>query len=149
MSEPALRILVVILCGVAGLGGVTLQRGGDPWGILGALVGLLFGLLLLLLERQLRRVPGRTILQALLGLLLGLLVGRLASAVLTPLLVAFPADLEILLHALCLLGGGYLGLKIFLEHQPPLTGAGTIATIRAGACRNDYIDVPANATSLR
>ena len=64
MSELALRILVVILCGAAGLAGVTLQRGGDPWGILGALVGLLFGLFLLLLERQLRRVPGRTILHA-------------------------------------------------------------------------------------
>jgi subtilisin-like proprotein convertase family protein len=44
--------------------------------------------------------------------------------------------------------GTNVGLKIFLEHQPPLTGAGTIATIRAGACRDDFIDVPANATSL-
>jgi subtilisin-like proprotein convertase family protein len=44
--------------------------------------------------------------------------------------------------------GTNVGLKIFLEHQPPLTGGGVIATIRAGACRNDFIDVPPNATSL-
>ena len=44
--------------------------------------------------------------------------------------------------------GTNVGLKIFLEHQPPLTGAGTIATILAGACRDDFIDVPANAISL-
>ena len=130
MSEPALRILVVILCGAAGLAGVTLQRNGDPWGLLGTLVGLLFGLFLLLLERRLRRVPGRTILQALLGLLLGLLVGRLASAVLTPLLVAFPADLEILLHALCLLGGGYLGLKISLEKGNEFSAAGLVRLLK-------------------
>src|SRR5512147_2262844 len=82
VSEPALRITVVILCGAAGLAGVTLRRGGDLWGILGALVGLVFGLLLVLVEQRLRRIPGRSILQALVGLLLGLLVGRLLSAAL-------------------------------------------------------------------
>ncbi len=44
--------------------------------------------------------------------------------------------------------GTNVSLRIFLERQPPLTGGGIIATIQAGACRDDFIDVPANATSL-
>jgi subtilisin-like proprotein convertase family protein len=44
--------------------------------------------------------------------------------------------------------GTNVALGIFLERQPPLTGAGITATILAGACRDDFIDVPANATSL-
>jgi subtilisin-like proprotein convertase family protein len=44
--------------------------------------------------------------------------------------------------------GTNVGLRIFLEHQQPLTGNGIIATIEGNACRDDFIDVPANATSL-
>ena len=44
--------------------------------------------------------------------------------------------------------GTNVGLKIFLERQLPLTGSGIIATIQGNACRDDFIDVPANATSL-
>ncbi|MGO8926542.1 MAG: S8 family serine peptidase [Limisphaerales bacterium] len=44
--------------------------------------------------------------------------------------------------------GTNVGLEIFLERQPPLTGAGITATILGGACRDDFIDVPANAISL-
>src|ERR1039458_1883338 len=44
--------------------------------------------------------------------------------------------------------GTNVGLRIFVEHQQPLTGNGIIATIEGNACRDDFIDVPANATSL-
>jgi subtilisin-like proprotein convertase family protein len=44
--------------------------------------------------------------------------------------------------------GTNVGLSILLERQPPLTGNGVTATILGGACRDDFIDVPANATSL-
>ncbi len=44
--------------------------------------------------------------------------------------------------------GTNVGLSIFLERQPPLTGNGITATILGGACRDDFIDVPVNATSL-
>jgi len=44
--------------------------------------------------------------------------------------------------------GTNVALGIFLERQPPLTGAGITATILGGACRDDFIDVPANAISL-
>ena len=130
MSEPAVRILVVILCGAAGLAGVTLHRGGDLWGILGAVIGLLFGLLLVLLEQKLRRIPGRSVLQALLGLMLGLLVGRLVSAALAALFVALPADLALLIHTLCLFGGAYLGILISLEKGNEFSVAGLIRLLK-------------------
>ena len=44
--------------------------------------------------------------------------------------------------------GTNIALSIFLERQEDLTGNGVIATIRAGACRNDFIEVPADAISL-
>jgi subtilisin-like proprotein convertase family protein len=44
--------------------------------------------------------------------------------------------------------GTNVALGIFLERQPPLTGAGITVTILGGACRDDFIDVPANAISL-
>ncbi len=44
--------------------------------------------------------------------------------------------------------GTNISLGIFLERQPDLTGNGVTATILGGACRNDYLDVPPNATSL-
>ena len=44
--------------------------------------------------------------------------------------------------------GTNISLSILLERQPPLTGNGITTTILGGACRNDFIDVPANATSL-
>ena len=44
--------------------------------------------------------------------------------------------------------GTNVGLSILLERQPPLTGNGVTATILGGACRDDFIDVPANAISL-
>ncbi len=44
--------------------------------------------------------------------------------------------------------GTNVGLRIFLERQPDLTGEGVTATIQGRSCRNDFIDVPANAVSL-
>jgi subtilisin-like proprotein convertase family protein len=44
--------------------------------------------------------------------------------------------------------GTNVSLEVFLERQPPLTGNGVVATIQGGACRDDFIEVPANATSL-
>ncbi len=130
MSEPALRILIILLCGAAGLVSMTLQHGGDLWGVVGVLVGLLFGLLLVLTERLLRRAPGRTILQALVGLLVGLLVGRVVAAALAALLAAFPADLGLLVQALCLLGGGYLGVRVSLEKGGEFNAAGFIRLLK-------------------
>jgi len=44
--------------------------------------------------------------------------------------------------------GTNVGLAIFLQRQLPLTGSGIVVTLEGNACRDDFIDVPANATSL-
>ena len=44
--------------------------------------------------------------------------------------------------------GTNVSLELFLERQPDLTGNGVTATIQGGACREDFVDVPANAISL-
>jgi subtilisin family serine protease len=44
--------------------------------------------------------------------------------------------------------GTNIGMAIFLERQQDLTGGGITVTIQGSSCRDDFIDVPANATSL-
>src|ERR1019366_10013639 len=44
--------------------------------------------------------------------------------------------------------GTNVSLGGLLERQQPLTGNGVTATIEGGPCRDDFIDVPANAISL-
>jgi subtilisin-like proprotein convertase family protein len=39
-------------------------------------------------------------------------------------------------------------LNLFLEHQPDLTGGGITVTIQGGACREDFVDVPAQAVGM-
>ncbi len=130
MSETVLRILVVAACGVAGLVGVTLQRPESPLGLAGALVGAAFGAALVGAERALRRVAGRTILQALTGLVLGLLFGGLLSMALGNLFVAFPPDIGLFAQTLCLLGGGYLGVRLALDKGGEFNLAGFVRLLK-------------------
>jgi uncharacterized protein YacL len=130
VSEPVLRILVVSLCGVAGLVGVTLQRPESLWGLTGAVAGAAFGVALIGAERALRRVPGRTILQALTGLVVGLAFGGLLWLALGNLVVAFPPDIGLFVQSLCLLGGGYLGLRLALDKGGEFDLAGFIRLLK-------------------
>src|SRR4030042_804848 len=130
VSEPVLRVLVVALCGVAGFVGVTLQRPENLWALAGALAGVAFGLALLAAERQLRRVAGRTILQALVGLILGLLFGGLLYTAFGNLFVAFPPDIGLFVQTLCLLGGGYLGVRLALDKGGEFSLAGFVRLLK-------------------
>jgi subtilisin-like proprotein convertase family protein len=45
--------------------------------------------------------------------------------------------------------GTNVALSLFLERQPNLSGVGgIIVTLQGGACRNDFVEVPAQATSM-
>lgn len=130
MSEPILRVLVVVLCGAAGFIGVTLQRPESSVGLLGALAGLIFGAVLVGMERQLRRVHGRTLLQALVGLILGLLVGGLVFSAIANLFVAFPSDIGLFVQTLLLLGGGYLGVRLAIDKGGEFSLAGFVRLLK-------------------
>jgi hypothetical protein len=81
VSEPVLRILVVILGGIAG-GLAFLGHGEASRGLVGVAAGMACSLVVLLFERALHRLPGKTILAGLIGLVVGLVVGRLLAGVL-------------------------------------------------------------------
>lgn len=130
MSESVLRILVVALCGAAGLLGVTLRHSGEWWAILGGVAGLAFGVILVLVERQLRRAPGRVILHVLAGLIVGLLVGGLLSVPIANLFIGFPPEISLLVQTLCLLGGGYLGVLVALDKGDEFSVAGFIRLLK-------------------
>ena len=130
MSEPVLRILVVALCGAAGLVSVTWRHSGEWWSIVGGVAGLAFGVILVLVERQLRRAPGRVILQVLVGLIVGLLVGGLLSVPIANLFTGFPPEIGLFVQTLCLLGGGYLGVKVALDKGDEFSVAGFIRLLK-------------------
>jgi uncharacterized protein YacL len=130
VSERVLRVLVVALCGVAGLVGVSLQRPENLWGLVGAVAGIAFGVVLVVSERYLRRVPGRAILQALVGLILGLLAGGLLFAALANLFVAFPTDIGLFAQTLCLAGGAYLGVRVALDKGSEFSLAGFVRLLK-------------------
>jgi uncharacterized protein YacL len=130
VSEPVLRILVVALCGAAGLVSVTLRHFGEWWSFVGGLAGLAFGLILVLVERQLRRAPGRVILQVLAGLIVGLLVGGLLSVPIANLFTGFPPEIGLLVQTLCLLGGGYLGVLVALDKGDEFSVAGFVRLLK-------------------
>lgn len=130
MSESLVRVLFVLLCGAAGLLGPTLQDGGGRAAIAGSSAGLLFGLLVVLLERRLRRVPGKAILQALAGFAVGLLVGRVAYAAVGNVLTDLPGFVGLFAETLCLVGGGYLGVRIALDKGREWNLAGFIRLLK-------------------
>jgi uncharacterized protein YacL len=130
VSETVLRILVVALCGAAGLASVTLRHSGEWWSFMGGVAGLAFGLILVLVERQLRRAPGRVILQALAGLIVGLLVGGLLSVPIANLFIGFPPEIGLFVQTLCLLGGGYLGVLVALDKGEEFSVAGFIRLLK-------------------
>jgi uncharacterized protein YacL len=126
VSQPMLRVLVVALCGVAGLLGVTLRYPGEPLGLIGSVAGVAFGLLLVAAGRSLRRVPGRMILQAVAGLILGLLVAGLIFVVVANLFIGFPPEIGLVAQTLIFLGGGYLGILVALDKGSEFSLAGVV-----------------------
>ncbi len=130
MSEQVLRLVVVVLCGVAGFLGVSLPHPENPWGLLGALAGVLFGGALVVSERHLRRVAGRTILQALVGLVLGLVAGGLLFTAIANLFVGFPSDIGLFVQTLCLLGGAYLGVRVVVDKGAEFSLAGFVRVLK-------------------
>jgi uncharacterized protein YacL len=130
VSETQLRVVVVALCGVAGLVGVTLQRPETWLGLIGAFLGVAFGLGLVILERKLRRVHGRTILQAVIGMILGLLVGGLVFNAVANLFVAFPSEIGLLVQTLVLFGGAYLGIRLALDKGSEFSLAGFVRLLK-------------------
>lgn len=129
MSEPVLRILVVILGGVAG-GLALLSPGETSRGLLGVAGGIVFSFLVLLLERAIRRLAGKTIFQGLLGLVVGLLLGRLVAGVLGSLWASLPVDVGRGAASLCVLGGGYLGLRIAIEKAQEASLSGLVRVLK-------------------
>jgi uncharacterized protein YacL len=130
VSEPVLRILVIVVCGVAGFVGVSLQRPENWWGLVGALAGFGFGAVLIIAERQLQRAQGRAILQAVVGLIAGLLVGGLLFNAIANLFVSFPSDIGLFVQTLCLLGGGYLGVRTALDKGSEFSLSGFLRLVK-------------------
>jgi uncharacterized protein YacL len=114
VSDLALRILIVGLCGLAGLAVAPLREGSEALTLGAVAAGLAVGGLVVLLEQRLRRVPAATILHGLVGLLLGLLVGRALAGALATVLAEGPPVAGVLAQSLCLVAGGYLGAVVAL-----------------------------------
>jgi uncharacterized protein YacL len=125
-----LRGLFVVLCGVAGLLIVTLQRGADRLGMAGVLAGAAFGLVVVALEYRLRRVPGKLIVHTLVGLLAGLLVGRALLGSVADLLLAVSPVVSLLAQTLGLLAGGYLGALVALDKGREFNFAGFVRLLK-------------------
>jgi uncharacterized protein YacL len=115
VSDLARRILIVGLCGVAGLLVAPPQAGAEALTLGAVAAGLGVGGLVVLLERRLRRVPATIILHGLVGLLLGLVVGRALAGALATVLAEVPPVARILAQSLCLVAGGYLGAVVALN----------------------------------
>jgi uncharacterized protein YacL len=115
VSEPVLRVLLVVLCGAVGLVAFGLQRGGEGFNYVGILVGLTVGLLLVAVEQRLRRVPGKAIFHGLVGFTGGLLAGRVVAAAVGSFLAGFPPSVGAFAQGLCLVGGAYLGTLVALD----------------------------------
>ena len=115
MSDVALRILIVGLCGLAGLLVAPPRAGSEVPTLWAVAAGLIVGGLVVLLEQRLRRVPVATILHGLVGLLLGLVVGRVLAGALATVLAEGPPLAGVLARSLCLVAGGYLGAVVALS----------------------------------
>ena len=123
------QVLAVLFCGVAGIVAGAAE-GSAGRGILGALVGLGLGFLILFAEERLRRVPGKVVLHGLLGMAVGLLVGWVAGSVMAGILTPALGGLTRLARALCLAGGGYLGLVLALEKGAEFNLAGLVRLLK-------------------
>ena len=130
MSEPVLRVLLVALCGAAGLVVFSLQRGGEGFSLVGVLAGLTFGLLLVAVEQRLRRVPGKAIFHGLAGFVGGLLVGRIVAAAVGTFLAGLPPSAGAFAQSLCLVGGAYLGTLVALDKGRQFNFAGFIRVLK-------------------
>jgi len=130
VSEPVLRVLLVALCGAAGLVVFSLQRGGEGVSLVGVLAGLTFGLLLVAVEQRLRRVPGKAIFHGLAGFVGGLLVGRIVAAAVGTFLAGFPPSAGAFAQTLCLVGGAYLGTLVALDKGRQFNFAGFIRVLK-------------------
>jgi uncharacterized protein YacL len=130
VSEPVLRVLLVALCGAAGLVAFSLQRGAQGFNYLGVLAGLTLGLLLVAVEQRLRRVPGKAILHGLVGFVGGLLVGRIVAAAAGIFLASFPPSVGLFAQSLCLVGGAYLGTLVALDKGREFNFAGFIRVLK-------------------
>jgi len=130
VSEPVLRVLLVALCGAAGLIVFSLQRGGEGVNLIGVLAGLTFGLLLVAVEQRLRRVPGKAIFHGLVGFVGGLLVGRIVAAAIGIFLASFPPSVGAFAQSLCLVGGAYLGTLVALDKGRQFNFAGFIRVLK-------------------
>ena len=130
MSELIVRVVLVALCGGAGMLSVLVQRGSDGEEIAATAVGVAFGLLVVALEQRLRRIGGKAIFYALLGLVVGLLVGRWIYLSMASLLAAFPSFVSVFAETLCLIGGAYLGSLVALEKGREFNFAGFIRRLK-------------------
>jgi uncharacterized protein YacL len=130
VSEPVLRVLLVALCGAAGLVVFSLQRGGEGFSLVGVLAGLTFGLLLVAVEQRLRRVPGKAIFHGLAGFVGGLLVGRIVAAAVGTFLAGLPPSAGAFAQSLCLVGGAYLGTLVALDKGRQFNFAGFIRVLK-------------------
>ena len=130
MSELIVRVVLVALCGGAGMLSVLVQRGSDGEEIAATAVGVAFGLLVVALEQRLRRIGGKAIFYALLGLVVGLLVGRWIYLSVASLLAAFPSFVSVFAETLCLIGGAYLGSLVALEKGREFNFAGFIRRLK-------------------
>jgi len=123
------QVVAVLLCGLAGILPGAAER-SLGLGLLGGLVGLGLGLLILMAEARLRPLPGKLVFQGLLGMVLGLVIGWVAGWVLAAVLAPAQAGLARLAQALCLAGGGYLGLVLALEKSSEFNLAGMIRLLK-------------------
>jgi uncharacterized protein YacL len=130
VSELIVRVVLVALCGAAGMLSVLVRGGGDGEGIAVAALGVAFGLLVVALEQRLRRIGGKAIFHALLGLVVGLLVGRLVYLSVVSLLAAFPPFVIVFAETLCLIAGAYLGSLVALEKGREFNFAGFIRLLK-------------------
>jgi len=130
VSELIVRVVLVALCGGAGMLSVLVQRGSDGEEIAATAVGVAFGLLVVALEQRLRRIGGKAIFYALLGLVVGLLVGRWIYLSMASLLAAFPSFVSVFAETLCLIGGAYLGSLVALEKGREFNFAGFIRRLK-------------------
>jgi len=121
VSDALLRILIVGLCGLAGLLVAPLRPGEEAGALAAAAAGLLVGGLVVLLEQRLRRVPGKSVLRGLVGLLIGLLVGRVLAGALATILAGLPPLAGLLAQSLCLVAGAYLGVVVALSKGQEFT----------------------------
>ncbi|MFQ5839853.1 MAG: PIN/TRAM domain-containing protein [Candidatus Methylomirabilales bacterium] len=142
MGGHSFRVLVLLLCGLTGIG-IGWHYGADSGSsTAGLILGITFAAVGLILEWFFRRATLKGLLSGLVGFLIGLLLGRVLVDSLASLFTLFPPGVATLVQVLTVLVSGYVGGVVGVEKGRGISLVSLRRTLteRTGAGQNKILD---------